>query len=169
MLAKLAELLEGYRVTANRTHDATRPALAAFIKPGEMHRAPTQELTILRPGKEWKMLADMRRQLVFPREITTTTLRPHIVMWSAVDREVHMIKLTIPWEEGMAAAHERKHLKYSNLAVECQEVGWRARVYPVKVGSRGFVGKAAVHLHPKCWVDGVKLTESSERFGRRGR
>ncbi len=90
------------------------------------------------------MLADLRRQLVFLREIIMTTLRPDIVMWSAVERSVHLIKLTIPWEEGMTAAHERKHLKYSELAAECREAGWRARVYPVEVGSRGFVSKTVV-------------------------
>lgn len=154
--AKLAELLEGCRVTAKHTQERTRPARAAFVKPGEMHKAPTQELTILRPGKEWQMLADLRRQLMFPREIISTTLRPDIFMWSAVERAVHMIELTIPWEEGMAAA-ERKHLKYSELVVECQEAGWRARVYPVEVGSRGFVGKAAVHLLRSAELTGSSL------------
>lgn len=53
------------------------------------------------------------------------------------------IVLNIPWEEGMT---ERKHLKHSELDVECQEADWRARICPVEVGSRGFVGKAAVQL-----------------------
>uniref|UniRef100_A0A3B4XDA6 Reverse transcriptase domain-containing protein n=1 Tax=Seriola lalandi dorsalis TaxID=1841481 RepID=A0A3B4XDA6_SERLL len=165
VLAKLAELLEGCRVAANRTQETTRPALAAFVKPGEMRRAPTQEITILGSGKEWQMLADLRRQLMFPREIVTTTLRPDIVMWSAVERAVHMIELTIPWEEGMTAAHERKHLKYSELAAECQEAGWRARVHPVEVGSRGFVGKAAVQLLRRAGLTGSSLRKAVKELG----
>lgn len=51
-------------------------------------------------------------------------------MWSAVERAVHMTKLTILWDEGMTAAHEREHLKYSELAAECQEAGWSSREYP---------------------------------------
>lgn len=49
-------------------------------------------------------------------------------------------------EEGITAAHERKHLKYSKLAAEHQEAGWKAKVYPVEVGCRGFVSKAVVQL-----------------------
>lgn len=79
-------------------------------------------------------------------EIATTTLRPDIVIWSTVERSVHLIELTILWEEGMTVAHERKRLKYSELAAECQEADWKTRVYPVEVGSRGFVDKTVVQL-----------------------
>lgn len=86
------------------------------------------------------MLADLR-QVVFPREIVTTTLRPDIVMWSAVERSVLLIELNIPWEEGMTAAHERKHLKYSELVVQCQEAGWKARIYPVRLEAWALLAK----------------------------
>lgn len=117
-----------------------------------------QERTILRPGKEWQMLVDIRKRMGFPREITTTTFRPDIVMWSEVEKSVNMIELTIPWE-GMTAAYERKHLKYAELIAECQKAGWKARVYPVNKapGSRGFVGKAAVHLLRSAGLTGASL------------
>ena len=111
------------------------------------------------------MLADLRRQLVFLREIRTTTLRPDLVMWSAVERSVHLMELTIPWEEGMTAAHERKHLKYSELAAECQEAGWRVRVYPVEVGSRGFVGKTVVQLLRSAGMMGTSLRKAVKELG----
>ncbi|KAL7847812.1 hypothetical protein AOLI_G00225300 [Acnodon oligacanthus] len=38
-------------------------------------------------------------------------------------KEVLIIELTIPWEEGMSAAYEYKRLKYSDLAAECREGG----------------------------------------------
>lgn len=34
------------------------------------------------PGKGWEMRVDLGKQLVFPAEITQTTLRPDVVMWS---------------------------------------------------------------------------------------
>lgn len=139
MLTKLAELLEKCRITAKRSLETSQPALTASVKSGETRRAPAQENAILRPGKECQMLADLKRQLVFPREIMTATLRPDI-MWSVVERRVVMIEPTIPWEEGMTAAHERKHLKYSDLAVVSQR-----------------------------WHDGLKSAESGEGAGRRGR
>lgn len=46
----------------------------------------------------------------------------------------------------MTAAYERKHLNYSELALESQEVGLRARVYPAEDGCQGFVCRSAVQL-----------------------
>ncbi|KAL7826706.1 hypothetical protein AOLI_G00319150 [Acnodon oligacanthus] len=45
-------------------------------------------------------------------------------MWSTAAKKVLIIKLTIPWEEGMSAAYEHMQLKYSDLAAECREGGW---------------------------------------------
>lgn len=141
-LAKLAEVRESCRVAANCTPAAAKPFPAGFVKSGSMLQPPTQKRnTVLTQCKEWLVLADLRKQLVFPREIGTTTLRPDIIMWSTVEKSVLLVELSIPWVEGMAAAHKRKHLKYSELVAECQEAGWRARVYPVEVGCRGFVGR----------------------------
>lgn len=43
---------------------------------------------------------------------------------------VPLIELTVPWEEGLEAAHKRKQAKYSDLAAECREAGWRAVACP---------------------------------------
>lgn len=76
------------------------------------------------------MLVDLKKQLVFPRGITITTLWPDIVIWSAEEKRVFIIELTISLEGNITAAHERKHLKYSEWAAECQEASWNAKVYP---------------------------------------
>lgn len=165
VLAKLAEVLENCRVAANRTAVTAKCTLAGFIRSGDTLRSSQMRNLILTPGKEWQMLADLKKQLVFPREILTTTLRPDIVMWSVVEKRVLLIELTIPWEEGMTAAHERKRLKYAELAAECQEAGWKARVYPVEVGSRGFVGKTAVQLLRGAGVMGSNLRKAMKELG----
>ena len=64
---------------------------------------------------------DLDRQLRFPTEITTTSLRPDIVVWSTKAKSVHLVELTVPMEEGIEAAFERKKAKYSDLAAEA---GW---------------------------------------------
>lgn len=46
----------------------------------------------------------------------------------------HLIELTVPAAEGMGATFEQKKAKYSELAVRCQEAGWKTIVYPVEVG-----------------------------------
>lgn len=45
------------------------------------------------------MRVDLDKQLVFPREIVDTALRPDIVMWSTAAKRVLIIELTVPWEE----------------------------------------------------------------------
>ena len=40
------------------------------------------------------MRVDLDRQLRFPTEITTTSLRSDIVVWSTKARSVHLIELT---------------------------------------------------------------------------
>lgn len=59
-----------------------------FVKSGSVLQAPTQmRHTILRPGKVWQILVDLRRQLVSQRTIIATMLQPDIIMWSAVQKE----------------------------------------------------------------------------------
>lgn len=85
VLTKLAEVLERCRVAENYNPETAKPNYTTFIKAGSMSQAPAHKRdTILRPGKEWQMLVDLIRQWAFPKEITTTTLRPDIVMWSVV-------------------------------------------------------------------------------------
>ncbi len=97
VLTKLAKVLESCRVAA-----IAQPALIAFVKPGSTFQAPAQRRNImLTPNKEWQMVADLRRPLVFPREIIITTLQPDIVMWSAGEKRVLLVEFTIPWEGGM--------------------------------------------------------------------
>ena len=103
---------------------ATAKHALGFVKPSRVHRPPQKRIGMFTPGKEWQMLADLMKQLVLQREIMTTTLRTDIVMWFMMEKRVLLIKLTIPWEEGMTAAHERKHQRYTELAAECQEVSW---------------------------------------------
>ncbi|XP_072037291.1 uncharacterized protein [Amphiura filiformis] len=75
----------------------------------------------------------------FPREILITTLRPDIVIWSEAGKEVIIGELTVPWEDNIDEAHERKLTKYSELRAECKDRGCKASCYPFEVGRRGFV------------------------------
>lgn len=51
-----------------------------------------------------------------------------------------------PWEDSVEEAFERKALKYSELAADAEQRGWKARIYPVEVGCRGFFGRSTVKL-----------------------
>lgn len=53
-----------------------------------------------------------------------------------------LIELTVPWEERMEEARERKLRKYQALIFESQGKGWKAWNLLVEVGCRGFAGKS---------------------------
>ncbi len=111
---------------------------------GGTHDAYQQETTkLLTSGVVWNKEVNLGRQLQFPQEICSTTLRPDAVLWSAAVKSVVLIELTVPWEEGLEAAYERKKAKYADLVTECRESGWSVRLYPVEVGARGFVGRSS--------------------------
>ena len=48
-------------------------------------------------------------------------------------------ELTVPWEDNIQEAFERKFTKYAELKAECTSRGWRATCYPFEIGCRGFV------------------------------
>jgi len=110
------------------------------------------------------MEVDLERQLQFPQEICSTTLRPDVVLWAAAVKSVILIELTVPWEEGLEAAYERKKAKYADLVAECRESGWGARLYPVEVGARGFVGRSTSHLLKDLGLRGATLSRSTKEL-----
>lgn len=82
------------------------------------------EPTPLLPGVEWRMEVDLGRELHMPREMCRTTRG---VLWSTIGRSALLIELTVPWEEWMEEADERKREKYSDLVAECRELGLKKK------------------------------------------
>ncbi len=158
VLRKLAEQLERCRVRANSSSDPFRPNIP-FLRPGEGGQKTVAGRTtcLLTPGKGWEMRVDLGTQLIFPTEITQTTLRPDAVVWATAAKKALIIELTVPWEEGIPAAHEFKRLKYTDLAAECRDGGWTTTIHPVEVGCRGFVGKSAIQLLRAAGTTGISL------------
>lgn len=125
VLCKLAEVLEAR--TLERTH---------FVRQGgEGQSSSLKEWSLLSQGEEWSMAADLAHQLRFWVEITATSLRPDIILWSTPVKTVIMVKLTVPWEEdGLEAAFKRKKERYTELAAACSQAGWRALTFLVEIG-----------------------------------
>ncbi|KAJ8332759.1 hypothetical protein SKAU_G00416550 [Synaphobranchus kaupii] len=148
VLKKLAEVAESCRREANSRPAAPARHTIQFARAGENINAPRPSNMgrLLSPGSEWNMKVDLGRQLQFPREIAETSLRPDMVLWSVACKTVLLVELTVPWEGGLETAHERKRAKYSDLAAECREAGWKATICPVEVGCRGFVGSSTFRL-----------------------
>ncbi|KAI8513308.1 hypothetical protein Bbelb_099470 [Branchiostoma belcheri] len=106
---------------------------------------------------------DLDRKLNFPEEVVATNLRPDMVLWSKQAKKVTMIELTVPWEERVEEAHERKALKYQDLVQSCKDKGWRAMCFPVEVGTRGFICQSTWRMLGAVGVKGRRRREVTKR------
>ena len=50
--------------------------------------------------------------------------------------KVYFIELTVPWEDLVVEAYERKKLRYVELRAGAEQRGWKVRICPVEVGCR---------------------------------
>lgn len=84
-LSKLAEILESRRLEANRAIPGTAQRLIQLVKQGGKPQSSSKRAqSLLSPGGEWDIRANLDRLLKFPVEITTTSLQPDIVLWDNV-------------------------------------------------------------------------------------
>ncbi|GFO35154.1 polyprotein [Plakobranchus ocellatus] len=71
-----------------------------------------------------------------------------------------MVELTVPYESRMEEAHAFKKGKYLDLTKELKKDGYEAKVMPVEIGARGFVGSSAYGLLSKLSKGGNKKTKA---------
>ncbi len=164
VLRQLAIILEGRRTTTNGL-PPPMPGFSkatTFIRAGQLPVKPTtkMETTLLDTARDWKMQVDLDQKLRFPPEIITTNLRPDLILWSKSQKSLFIVELTVPWEAAIGEANERKRLKYSDLAAEAVQRGWRTQLLPVEVGCRGFVAMATTRLLKGLGVRGQALQQA---------
>ncbi|KAJ8347374.1 hypothetical protein SKAU_G00287750 [Synaphobranchus kaupii] len=137
VLRCLAAALEYKRVATNAiplNAQTTFPQLTSFIREGEkqwINPSPPVSCS-LNAARDWEMRIDLSQRLTFPSEITVTNLCPDLVLWSNSCRRVFIVELTVPWEDAIDEAYERKKLRYANLAAEAEERGWDVKLRPVE-------------------------------------
>ena len=93
----------------------------AFDKTGEQPRAGQKKgaLGILAIAQDWQLEVDLETQLRVPQLISRTTLRPNILLVSESTKNIIIMELTVPWEDRLEEAHERKRTKYEHLVISC--------------------------------------------------
>ena len=158
----LADILERERKKSKPT-TRDRPTGIRFVRAGETARTSSERSRIL-DGSVWQMKVDLIRKLVFP-DVIQTTLRPDIVLWSAEDKKIIIIELTVPWEEGCDEAHERKSSKYWELKEACQDRGWKTWLFPVEVGCRGFPARSVWTMLKAIGICGATRKRAVRTFG----
>ncbi|RXN15823.1 reverse transcriptase [Labeo rohita] len=141
MIRALADIVSTAIINCKYQH--TPKKSITFVRAGEkaqQRQSPPGGL--LNTAQDWKLQVDLGRQLKFPEYILSTSLRPDMVITSDASKQVVLVELTVPWEDRMEEAHERKRAKYTEIVVECRNKGWKARCEPVEVGCRGFAGQS---------------------------
>ncbi|GFO27371.1 reverse transcriptase [Plakobranchus ocellatus] len=108
----------------------------------------------------WVVSADLPEWERHPDVIRKTALRPDIVIHSASTQQIIMVELTVPYESRMEVAHAFKEAKYLELTKELKKDGYEAKVMPVEIGARGFVGSSAYGLLSKLSIGGIKRTKA---------
>lgn len=148
---KRALALGWYTFRHNLVLEEIRKALLDANIPERKHHAvdfvregtvPTAKRTILRVQKRWTVLVDS----VLPSEVVMSSQRPDLVLFDEDAKHVVLGELTVPWEEGIDEAHERKLLRYQNLVSESKERGYSCVLFPFEVGCRGFPAMSLRHF-----------------------
>jgi Reverse transcriptase (RNA-dependent DNA polymerase) len=134
-----------------------------FVKAGQKnaHHSKKASKNILSSASDWKLLVDsLAENIIFPPEIYCTPERPDIVIWSSKSKNVILIELTCPAEEGIQAAANRKTCKYQGLIDHIHsETNWKASLYTIEVGVRGFVAKSTFRCLAALGLPGQKISK----------
>ena len=80
-----------------------------FVRKSEraMQKYAWKVMPMVSSHDNWKMLADLHSPLVFPPQITVTSLDPDLVLWTVSLNTVLLAELTVPSESNMKWAYER--------------------------------------------------------------
>jgi hypothetical protein len=96
---------------------------------------------VLQSSKTWKIKVDLetRFSIVGPQ-----------------DKKIVLIELTVPWEERCDETYEPKSAKYTQFTEDCRKKGWKAWLFPVEVGTRGFPAKSMRKMLTETGITGHK-------------
>ncbi|XP_057179398.1 taste receptor type 1 member 2-like [Triplophysa rosa] len=72
------------------------------------------------------------------------------VNYSQATKQLILVELTVPWEERMEEAQERKREKYQELVEDCWRNGWRT-----EVGSREFASHSLSNAYGTLGITGA--------------
>ena len=112
-----------------------------FVREGVRRRAvePTRGTrSFLEEAQDWQLMVDLDGQLKIPEEIVLTRHRPDMVLISKSLKKMVVVELTVPMECRIEVSNELKKKRYADLEEAVKPQGWKAIVYAVEVGCRGF-------------------------------
>ena len=144
VLRVLAGSVEKKRVkfnsrTAVKEQQVRKPI--EFVREGVRRQAGEQTRctrSFLEEAQDWQLMVDLDGQLKIPEEIVLTRHRPDMVLISKSLKKMVVVELTVPMECRIEVSNELKKKRYADLEEAVKPQGWKAIVYAVEVGCRGF-------------------------------
>lgn len=84
----------------SKTQAAPKQSIS-FIRLGQKARLhqPSSTGGLLAIACDWQLQVNLGKQLKFPVNITTTSLRPDMVLTSESTKQVVLLELTVPWKD----------------------------------------------------------------------
>ena len=76
-----------------------------------------------------------------PPNILQTTERPDVVFVNYDLKEITLLELICSYVTNMDSANIYKSTKYNDLKKDLEKAGWRTKLIPFEIGSRGLVSK----------------------------
>ena len=146
MLKELAYWIDDRRKQVNKEPYRKRKWIQ-FVKGGNKGKPSVATVeSYLSTARDWKLETDLERRLKVPAHIVETCLRPDMILTSECTKQVGFIESTVPTEDRLEISHELKRGKYEELAEGSRRNGWRATIWPVEVGCRGFAARSLTQL-----------------------
>ncbi|GFS18672.1 reverse transcriptase [Elysia marginata] len=110
---------------------------------------------------DWVLSADLSEWDKHLVVIRRTTLKPDIVIHLPSTQQFIMVELAVLSKSRMKKRlHLKKKEKYKHLTRELVENGYRAKIMPIDIGTKGFVGSSAYNLLSKLLINVYKQTKA---------
>ena len=100
------------------------PKRIKFLKEGERNGKVTN---VSYSVEAWNVYADLKECSGRLPPGWTSNQRPDLVMWHK--KVLILGELTVPWEDGIDAAMERKRLRYEELVNDLSNDGWLVELW----------------------------------------
>ena len=172
VLSAIKVALEKHVLVSNTHPIIKHSAHIAFVKAGDKSQRghankKSTSSSLLNKSNDWKLLFDLPGEnYVFPPEIYSTAERPDILIWSPRLKQLIMIELTCPAEEGMEAAKVRKQSKYMPLIDQInRNTPWKTSLLTLEVGVRGFVAHSSRLVFIRLGISSRQTTELCNQIG----
>ena len=101
---------------------------------------------LLEEASDWEVAAGLVGRRNCPAVFKENVARPGIVALSTIRRTAVLVELTVPFEANMSESHEFKLAKYEVLREALHADGYKAHLFAVEVGARGFAGASVYSL-----------------------